>query len=54
MALLSVLAGMTTAMVQAALFYQFWTYFADVPGLGAVAATLQFAPFVIGMLVGRR
>ena len=43
---------MTTAMVQALLFYQFWSYFADVRGLGPVSTTLQFAPFVVGMLVG--
>ena len=48
----AILAGMTTAMVQATLFYQFWSYFADVRGLGTVATTLQFAPFVVGMLVG--
>jgi DHA2 family multidrug resistance protein-like MFS transporter len=48
----AILAAMTAAMVQAVLFYQFWTYFVDVRGLGAVAATLQFAPFLIGMLVG--
>ncbi len=48
----AILAAMTTAMVQALLFYQFWSYFVDVRGLGAVAATLQFAPFVIGMLTG--
>jgi MFS family permease len=38
--------------VQATLFYQFWSYFTDVRGFGAVVTTLQFAPFVIGMLVG--
>lgn len=48
----AILAGMTLAMVQGTIFYQFWTYFASVRGLGPVAATLQFAPFVIGMMVG--
>jgi DHA2 family multidrug resistance protein-like MFS transporter len=48
----AILAGMTLAMVQATLFYQFWSYFADVRRLGPVATTLQFAPFVVGMLVG--
>ncbi len=48
----AILAGMALAMVQATLFYQFWSYFADVRRLGPVATTLQFAPFVVGMLVG--
>ena len=48
----AILAGMSLAMVQATLFYQFWSYFADVRRLGPVATTLQFAPFVVGMLVG--
>ncbi|HQY95140.1 MFS transporter [Caldilinea sp.] len=48
----AILAGMALAMVQATFFYQFWSYFADVRRLGPVATTLQFAPFVLGMLVG--
>jgi MFS family permease len=48
----AILGGITLAMVQATLFYQFWTYFADVRRLGPVTTTLQFAPFVVGMLVG--
>lgn len=48
----AILAGMTTAMVQGTLFYQFWSYFADVRGLGPVTTTLQFVPFVVGMLAG--
>lgn len=48
----AILAGMTLAMVQGTLFYQFWTYFAEVRRLGPVVTTLQFAPFVVGMLVG--
>ena len=48
----AILAAMTMAMVQATLFYQLWPYFADVRGLGPVAATLQFAPYILGMLVG--
>lgn len=48
----AILAAMAAAMVQAVLFYQFWTYFIDVRGLGPVAAALQFAPFIIGILLG--
>lgn len=48
----AILAGMVMAMVQATLFYQFWSYFADIRRLGPVTTTLQFAPFVMGMLVG--
>lgn len=48
----AILAGMTLAMVQGTLFYQFWTYYTSVRGLGPVIATLQFAPFVVGMMVG--
>ncbi|MBK8051002.1 MAG: MFS transporter [Anaerolineales bacterium] len=49
----AMLAAMTASMAQAfPLFYQFWTYFVDVRGLGGVAASLQFAPYIIGMLVG--
>ncbi len=48
----AIVAGMTLAMVQGTLFYQFWTYYISVRGLGAVAATFQFAPFVVGMMVG--
>ena len=48
----AILAAMAAAMVQALLFYQFWTYYIDVRSLGPVVATLQFTPFVIGMLLG--
>jgi MFS family permease len=48
----AILAAITAAMVQGVLFFQFWTYYLDVRGLGPVGATLQFAPFIIGMLVG--
>ncbi len=48
----AILAAVTAAIVQALLFYQFWTYFADVRGLGPVATTLQFLPYLVGMLFG--
>ena len=48
----AVLAAMVGAMLQAALFYQFWTYFIDVRGLGPVAASLAYTPLVLGMMVG--
>lgn len=48
----AILAAMAAAMVQALLFYQFWTYFIDVRGLHPVAATLQFTPFLAGILIG--
>lgn len=48
----AILAAFAAAMVQALLFFQFWTYYIDVRGLGPVVASLQFAPFVIGMMLG--
>ena len=48
----AILAAMVAAMLQAALFYQYWTYFIDVRGLGPVKASLEYAPLVLGMMAG--
>jgi len=48
----AVLAAMVGAMLQAALFYQFWPYLIDVRGLGPVQASLSYTPLVLGMMVG--
>ena len=48
----AILASFVAGMVQATLFFQFWSYFADIRGLGPVTTTIQFLPFVVGMLTG--
>ena len=48
----AILAAMVAAMLQAALFYQYWTYFIDVRGLGPVEASLEYTPLVLGMMAG--
>jgi len=48
----AVVAAMMAAMMQAALFYQFWTYYIDIRGLGPVEASLRYTPVVVGMMIG--
>lgn len=48
----AVLAAMVAAMLQTALFFQYWTYFIDVRGLGPVEASLEYTPLVLGMIAG--
>ena len=48
----AILAAMMAAMMQAALFYQYWTYFIDVRGVNPVEASMLYTPLVLGMMTG--